>query len=139
MQENHVNKDECLDLARTEYTHYLIENLYSEQIDKHLRSTLKLTGNYTSVRKQVDLKWNNLKEQGLDQSQEYDNDLVNASLGWYQENIAPINDSLEKHAAERGFFSLRLFINELVAHYLSIQNYQQQLQKDNFYDNHSCS
>ena len=122
MLENSVSKNECLDLAHTEYTQYLIENLYAEQIDKQINNALKLKGHYKTASEQVNGKWSNLKEQGLDHNQDFDNDLVDASLRWYQESVSPIHDTLERHAAERGFSSPRLFINELVAHYLFTQS-----------------
>ena len=126
MHENAVSKDECLNLAHSEYTRYLIENLYCEQIDKQLTTALKLMGLYKNVSSEVSAKWSSLKEQGLDQYQDYDNVLVDNSLRWYQQHISAIDESLEKHAAERGFSSTRLFINELIAHYLFLHECQHQ-------------
>ncbi|RYY74166.1 MAG: hypothetical protein EOO52_14985 [Gammaproteobacteria bacterium] len=130
MIENGVTKNDCLDLAHSEYTQYLIENLYCEQIDKQLNSALKLTGQYAAISSEVNQKWSSLKEQALDQNHDYDNALVDASLRWYQQHISSVGESLEKHAAERGFSSVRLFINELVAHYLFIHECDQQAERE---------
>jgi hypothetical protein len=118
MQQQGVDMGECLRLARAEQVLRAIAQRHVAGVDAWLEPVLRLEGRWHEAVQAVDAKWQSLRAQGLSQGSEDDVGGSQAVLAWYQQVHGRIASELEDHVAERGFASMRHFLDELFAEYL---------------------
>jgi hypothetical protein len=112
----------CLRLARAEHLLREVAQRRVAQVDAWLDDVLRLEGRRHRSLAEAQGKWQHLREQGLERAAEADVGDTGRVLAWYQQQWGRIDGDLADHVAERGFGSMRHFLDELFAQYLVRQD-----------------
>lgn len=119
MTANQVDRDSCLDLARTEMRLHRVIQRHTAVVDRHLAPVLQLEGRLAELEKEVGAKWRFVAEQEIGHVSTQDVDPFAQVVGWYQERFGPLIDGVEQHAAERGMGSVHQWREEIFVEYLN--------------------
>jgi len=119
MAQQHVDADGCLQLARAEQLLREIAMRHVAQVDAWLEPVLKLEGRWHASVQEVRRKWRSLHAQGITSAGDDDVGDRGAVLDWYQARWGRLDDDLQAHWGERGFSSMRHFLDELYAEYVA--------------------
>lgn len=119
MDAQQINQQDCLTLARLEMLVQMMQERYADKTDAYLDQALKLRGEYPDALARVKHKWGLIAALGIEHFTLDDVASLTDVMDWYQREYGVVGIPLENHAAELGFASKRLFLNELFAEHLA--------------------
>jgi hypothetical protein len=117
MERNRISREECLDIARLDFTLEQIAARRVAQVDWYLACALKMDGRYGDMIGAVREKWRGAKARSFGLLGADDESTVARALDWYRHEYGSLSGTVAEHAADLGFDSERQFLDELCAEF----------------------
>ncbi|WP_162197947.1 TfuA-like protein [Pseudoalteromonas rubra] len=124
LSDKSLSQQECLALAHREAKVRQVARFYRTEMDASLIEATKYCGQFNELMTLCSSKWESLKSKGLSEPEVSDVDDIDAVFSWLRAHLGMSEFvSAPQLIEELGFESQAGFVREMLAHYLSCQEF----------------